>query len=131
MEKTIHVIIEVLSDGKVDLTFYEPESGDCEVYPEVPEDEIEQIAGNEIRSWVGIMKDEMEDLREDAEKYAIMYYLPTQSTLFSEPMQCEFDTKKELETALRTAREKGYQVVAVFEYKDGWVPMEMNEGEIE
>jgi len=68
MERTIEVTIEVRRDGLVDLTFYEPECGDCEVYCRVEMDEVKQIAGCEISSWVGLMLDDMEEEEEEEDE---------------------------------------------------------------
>lgn len=51
-------------------------------------------------------------------KYVIEYYLPNQSHLFSAPQCVGFETKKELDAALATARKYEYDVIAVYEVTD-------------
>lgn len=53
-------------------------------------------------------------------KYIIEYYLPNQSTLFSDPQCVGFESKKDLDAALATAQKYEYNVIGVYEVQDGF-----------
>lgn len=52
-------------------------------------------------------------------KYLIVYYLPNQSRIFSDPRCVGFDSKDELDESLAIAQKHGYDVIGVYEELDG------------
>ena len=63
MQKTITVTITLISDGEFNLDFCERESGDTVgfiCHDQELDDENRKIV-NEIRSWVSLMRDELEE----------------------------------------------------------------------
>lgn len=63
--KLVEVTVVLTSDSTFDLEFYEPESGDFVRHSGKDTDgpELSQRMGNEILSWVSIMRDELDEER--------------------------------------------------------------------
>ena len=67
LKKTLEIDIVLTSDSTFDLEFYEPESGEfkrisCKDNPDAFTEVHENTAiGNEIRSWVSLLREEHEN----------------------------------------------------------------------